>query len=239
MRKAIPHAAMLFTVGLLITGCYSDREYSETAVLNSIPSGATVCNASGEAVGKTPLGIAVRCHLEWSPFKAERCTTLSTGGLASPQYAGQTDTYDIVLNGFLIKQGYERRSLNGLHLWRISVGQGPASGRVVAVPLTPISEAQQPGVSQQQQQQTVVITGGKEEETSKAFGTLLVTTSPGSAEVFVDGAFVGNAPCKLKLEVGLHTLVVSVEGYGDYERAVRVLPDSESTVQAELKRQNQ
>lgn len=76
-------------------------------------------------------------------------------------------------------------------------------------------------------------------EAEAATGTCLVTSEPESAEVSVDGAFVGNTPAKLTLTPGKHTIRVWLEGYGDWEREISVLPNSEVVLKATLKAESQ
>src|SRR5579859_6915490 len=69
-----------------------------------------------------------------------------------------------------------------------------------------------------------------------ALGTLVLTANPANAEVSVDGNFVGNAPVKLKLTPGKHTIMVSAKGYQGLTRDITVMPDSEVRLTAELER---
>jgi hypothetical protein len=82
----------------------------------------------------------------------------------------------------------------------------------------------------------------KESETSKpvsqveATGTVRVTSNPEGADVWVDGAFVGNAPAQLKLAAGKHTIRVASEGYKEWVKEVKVPAGSELTLNAVLKK---
>jgi len=51
-----------------------------------------------------------------------------------------------------------------------------------------------------------------------------------NCEIFVDGAFVGNAPAKLKLTEGSHVIEVKKTGYKDYRRDLKVLAGSDLTL---------
>jgi len=68
-------------------------------------------------------------------------------------------------------------------------------------------------------------------------GILNVNADEESDEVFVDGAFVGNAPAKLKLEPGLHIIEVKKTGFKDYRKALKISEGSELTLRAVLERQ--
>ncbi len=67
-------------------------------------------------------------------------------------------------------------------------------------------------------------------------GTVLLTTDPEGAEVWVDGAFVGNTPARLSLEAGKHQVRVTLAGYLDWERELSVLAGSEVKLKAVLEK---
>jgi hypothetical protein len=60
-----------------------------------------------------------------------------------------------------------------------------------------------------------------------ATGTIEVHSTPEGAEVYLDGAFVGNAPATLKLAPGQHTIRVTQSGYKDWSREIAVQPGSD------------
>jgi hypothetical protein len=94
------------------------------------------------------------------------------------------------------------------------------------------------------------VTKGSDEETPPATkgdapaahdqgtGTVLMTSVPDSADVFVDGAFVGNSPATLKLKAGKHTVTVKMTGYNDWSREINVEAGSDVHLNAVLERQN-
>jgi hypothetical protein len=65
-------------------------------------------------------------------------------------------------------------------------------------------------------------------------GTIMVTSMPDGAEVYVDGSFVGNAPATLKLTPGKHTIRVVSKGYKDWSRELSVLASSDVKLTASL-----
>lgn len=65
-------------------------------------------------------------------------------------------------------------------------------------------------------------------------GSLIVESAPGSADVSLDGAFVGNAPATLKVPAGKHTIKVTLKGYQDWSKDVTVPADSEIKLVAPL-----
>ncbi len=65
---------------------------------------------------------------------------------------------------------------------------------------------------------------------------ITVSSAPESAEVWVNGAFVGNTPAKLTLAAGKYKIRVSLQGYQDWEREIQIFPDSELSVKATLEK---
>ena len=69
-------------------------------------------------------------------------------------------------------------------------------------------------------------------------GTVEVTSIPEGAEVYADGAFIGNAPATLKLSPGEHKIRVSQSGFKEWSRDVAVQAGSEAHLSATLEKQN-
>jgi PEGA domain len=69
-------------------------------------------------------------------------------------------------------------------------------------------------------------------------GTLVVHSTPDGAEVYVDGAFIGNAPATLKLAPGQHTIRVTQSGFKDWSRDISVQAGSEAHLSASLDKQD-
>lgn len=59
------------------------------------------------------------------------------------------------------------------------------------------------------------------------FGTVTITSDPEDAEIYVDDKFVGNAPAKLKLAAGSHSMVLRAVGFGEWKRNLEILKDSQ------------
>jgi hypothetical protein len=68
-------------------------------------------------------------------------------------------------------------------------------------------------------------------------GLVNVKAEDETHEVFVDGAFMGNTPAKLKLAEGLHMIEVRKAGFKDYRKRIQVSDGSELTVRATLEKQ--
>jgi hypothetical protein len=67
-----------------------------------------------------------------------------------------------------------------------------------------------------------------------AIGTIDVRSTPDGAEVYVDGAFIGNAPATLKLVPGQHTIRVAQSGFKEWSREIAVQAGSEAHLSASL-----
>ena len=67
-------------------------------------------------------------------------------------------------------------------------------------------------------------------------GFVTVKANDEHCEVFVDGAFVGNSPAKLKLPEGLHVVEVKKSGFKDYWRELKVMDGSDLTLTARLEK---
>jgi hypothetical protein len=67
-----------------------------------------------------------------------------------------------------------------------------------------------------------------------ATGTVQVVSNPDGADVYSDGAFVGNAPSTLKLSPGKHTVRVTSSGYKEWSREITVQAGSEVKLNAVL-----
>jgi len=67
-------------------------------------------------------------------------------------------------------------------------------------------------------------------------GLVNLTSVPDGADVYVDDAFVGNAPAALKLPAGKHTVRVSQNGYGAWTKEISVFPGSEVSMKATLEK---
>jgi hypothetical protein len=70
-----------------------------------------------------------------------------------------------------------------------------------------------------------------------ATGTVQVVSNPDGADVYSDGAFVGNAPSTLKLAPGKHTVRVTSSGYKEWSREITVQAGSEVKLNAVLEKE--
>jgi PEGA domain len=65
-------------------------------------------------------------------------------------------------------------------------------------------------------------------------GRVIVSSMPDGADVYVDDAFVGNAPATLRLAPGKHTVKVSQQGFKDWSKEISVFAGSEVGLKASL-----
>jgi hypothetical protein len=69
-----------------------------------------------------------------------------------------------------------------------------------------------------------------------ATGSVGVHSTPDGAEVYVDDAFVGNAPATLKLTASKHSVSIKMTGYKDWSREISVQPGSDVQLAAALEK---
>lgn len=68
-------------------------------------------------------------------------------------------------------------------------------------------------------------------------GFLIVKADDESCDVYLDGAFIGNAPARLKVVAGAHVIEVKKQGFKDFHREIRVTEGSEQSLHAALEKQ--
>jgi hypothetical protein len=73
---------------------------------------------------------------------------------------------------------------------------------------------------------------------AEADAMIALVSNPVGAEVTIDEAFMGNAPAKLRLKAGKHTIKVSMAGYKDWTREMTVMSGSEVNLAATLEKTN-
>lgn len=80
--------------------------------------------------------------------------------------------------------------------------------------------------------------GSTESERKSGSATVSVNSDPTGADIYVDGAFVGNTPSTLHLSAGEHAIKVESAGKKSWERQLEVLKDSKVTLSATLSPQS-
>src|SRR5689334_15098924 len=66
--------------------------------------------------------------------------------------------------------------------------------------------------------------------------SLTVTSSPDGAEIYLDEAFIGNAPTTLKLSPGKHSIRVSLSGYKNWAKEIAAQSGTEAHITAALEK---
>jgi TPR repeat protein len=112
-------------------------------------------------------------------------------------------------------------------LHKVSASDETASPQASTAPQPPESGTGQPST----RDSTSVFAG-----TSKT-GFVNVSAQDESCEIFVDGAFVGNTPARVKLSEGAHVVEVKKPGFKDYRRQIKMTEGSELTLRAALEKQ--
>lgn len=59
-------------------------------------------------------------------------------------------------------------------------------------------------------------------------------SKPSGADILIDSNFVGNTPSTLTVKPGIHEIEIRIQGYGSWERKMKVAPGSHPTVLATL-----
>jgi len=122
----------------------------------------------------------------------------------------------------------------------MSAAEVTSTGSDVSDATTPVSSrpaVQPPSNNDPSSDQPSKPSAGPETaQTSHGFGTIVITSDPEGAEIYVDDKFVGNAPAKLKLSAGSHDVVVKAAGFAEWKRKLETLKDSQVTLRPLLDR---
>lgn len=115
---------------------------------------------------------------------------------------------------------------------RAMTPQQIAQGQKLAMEFKP----RRAGGSSEESEKQSAGTGASNGPDAKA-GFLIVKADDETCDVYLDGAFVGNAPARLKVDPGLHVIEVKKQGFKDFRRGLAVTEGSEQTLHAVLDRQ--
>lgn len=239
------------------TGCASTEQVRQANLedpqrafvinVNSVPSGADVyavgSSSAGAYLGKTPLQLRYAQVPGAGPTyygqAASQTLVIESKG-ALPWDLGAWETLDFTC--LVTKEGFhpfrmrERlaQSSGTLSTGGMSTGGKQYSFTALMTPVrTEAAPLEPPQQQQQQQQQTVLIPPPVQSDQDR-FGTVMVSSNADEAELWIDGAFVGNLPATLRLAEGIHTVEVKKQGFKAFKREVRVFTGSEATVRANL-----
>jgi S1-C subfamily serine protease len=70
--------------------------------------------------------------------------------------------------------------------------------------------------------------------TSEGAGTVIITSEPDGAEIFVDEKFHGNTPATLRIPAGSHAIVLKFPGHADWRRTLEIFKSSKVSLKATL-----
>ncbi|HKS74524.1 MAG TPA: trypsin-like peptidase domain-containing protein [Terriglobales bacterium] len=65
-------------------------------------------------------------------------------------------------------------------------------------------------------------------------GTVIITSEPDGAEIFVDDKFHGNTPATLRIPAGSHAIVLKFPGHSDWHRTLEIFKSSKVSLKATL-----
>ena len=120
----------------------------------------------------------------------------------------------------------------------VDLTPGMARDEIVSVLGTPLQDVSfgdhrwmtYPGI-------TITLEQGKlisVDRNAQALVPVKISSEPGSADVLLDGSFVGSTPAVLRLQAGTYKVVVKLSGYNDWEREIKILPGAELSLDARL-----
>jgi hypothetical protein len=69
---------------------------------------------------------------------------------------------------------------------------------------------------------------------SAVLSNIVITSTPGGADINIDGKFLGNTPSTLRLAAGEHSIVIEKSGFNPWQRSITVTNNGSITVAATL-----
>lgn len=244
---------------------WSKIEYTETLTISSEPTGARIYvqdRLIGRAPVKVELGpVIVRADQSgsyWERYISDppilgggtrnqgRSGPTTWGDLKWTMKEGSTWKVTAVMDGFQTMTKTYTLSVSS-HTFqgacrnvlpddeeRLSHIRGEGALLIALKRLAPVGGPPSAQQQQQQQQQTIVIPSASAME---AIGKVMVSSTPDSSDIYVDGLFAGNSPVTLPLGAGVHVVEVRKLGFITWKREIRVLKDSVTTLRVELKKE--
>jgi len=113
--------------------------------------------------------------------------------------------------------------LEVLHRFYPEVSVPKAQSASIAERAAPVEE---PSADESQSESSRVVPDG--------VGTIIISSTPDGAEIFVDDKFHGNTPAMLKIPAGSHGIVLKFPGRADWKRTLEVLKSSKVSLRATL-----
>jgi hypothetical protein len=131
-------------------------------------------------------------------------------------------------------------ALQGVTGVPVAVGEKDREEIPVGI-VTQVAKDSDSGKEKEQPNSTNAPSAGSDSPSTPAPGapaTVSVSSTPDGAEIYSDGAFVGNAPANLKLSPGKHTVKVTMAGYKDWSREITTQAGAELRLSAILEKLN-
>jgi hypothetical protein len=207
------------SLGLLTLSLLAPRTTAETLKITSTPPGATV-EIDGATVGVTPYRI-----------------DYPGGYFHKPHVVFATRLEHSMVARITLK-GYEPRQLtisDGPFTWISATGKNRGKYWLLKsdhfefqleptakVSGSAFNATQTAGPLQPHLAATPMVGDPK----PSGWGHVTITSDPASAEIYVDGKFMGQAPATLPLAAGSHHIEVKAEGRRSWTRDLEVLKDS-------------
>lgn len=202
---------------------FAPQTHAEDLTVTSSPPGATV-EIDGVVVGTTPYRLKVpggyfhKTHTVFgSKLEHSLILRISKEGYLSQQVTLTEGPYEWVsVNGhhrgnyFLLKSSH----------FEIKLEPVPAGGNAIETinkegPLRQIHSATTPV---------------NDVPTSQETGSVLISSDPSGAEIYIDGEFAGQTPSTIRLPSGSHRIEVKSQGKQEWERSLEVWKDSQLTL---------
>ena len=200
------------------------RTHAETLTVTSKPSGATI-EIDGAVVGITPYRVDYPggyFHKTYTVFgvrlQHSMVLRIAKDGYAPQHITLTTGPFDWVsVNGrhhgsyFLLRSDHFNIQLE-LSEIRISASTD-TNGKVGPIVPRTVAAAQ-------------LVAKGSSSQT----GSIMLTSEPAGAEIFVDGKFAGQTPSTIPLASGSHRVEVKSQGRKTWERQLEVMEGSQITL---------
>ena len=216
-RIAVMNALVSFIGMILIAGCASAPPLTSGGkttpyfISCNVP-GAQVITQKGNIVGEVPVEGEIRWE-GWNKFWSPYGEMVKVKKIPHPQIGGPRIERRYYFVGKIVAPGYRQKE------FREYIGYNENYA---------ISGLSQDLVDR------IVINAYLE---ATARGMVMVSSTQENAEVYVDGAFVGNSPANLKLSEGIHIVEVKKNGFKSYKKELRVIGSSELNLRVTLERE--
>jgi PEGA domain len=230
-RRRRPQQSLVVSVLAALALFAVPRAGAENLNITSTPPGATV-EIDGVGVGKTPCKLKYPGSYFHKPHTAfgARLEHAMVARISSPGYVTQEVTLTdgplvwVAINGrregnyFILKSDHFHIELEP----RIKLVEGAFDAQNAGpLPYHAPEHALERGAGQPANGGAAQVAGS---------GSVAITCDPVTAEIYVDGKFVGQAPATLHLASGSHHVEIKADGKRSWSRDLEVMKDSQITL---------